>query len=80
MSMSYWIHVLLQTWCLHTLTNGLLLKSERTKKVVTVANDNKSDVLGKVMDVPELFEQLEARIDYLVLKNDMFDLLSSEEL
>lgn len=41
----------------------LALKIERIKKVVTMADGEKSSVLEKVMDFLLLFGQLEARID-----------------
>lgn len=53
----------------------LALKPEKTRKVVTVVNGEKSNVLGKVLDVRVIFEKLEARLDLVVLQNAPFDLV-----
>lgn len=53
----------------------LSLKSERTRKVVTVSNGKNLGVLGKVMDGPVLFEHLEAIINFIVLQDVPFDLV-----
>lgn len=57
------------------LVKQLAIKLERTKKVVTVSSAGESNVLGKVMNVPVLSAQLEARIDLIVLQNVPFDLM-----
>lgn len=57
------------------LAKRLSLRTEQSAKVMNVANGDNSDVLGKGVDVPVLFEGLEARIHFIVLKNVPFDLL-----
>lgn len=47
----------------------------RTKMIVTVANGMKSRVVGKVLNVPVKFEDLETHVDFVVLKHVLFDVV-----
>lgn len=49
-------------------------QAPESNKVVTVANGNRLDMVGKVLDVPVLFEQLEAKF-YFLSPNVPFDLV-----
>lgn len=59
------------------LVKCLSLRPELMNNVVTVVNGNKSDVLGKAVNVSALFEQMEATMDFVVLLHIPFDLVTS---
>lgn len=42
---------------------------------MTIANRAKSGVLGKVRGIPVSFQNIEAQLDFVVLKNVPFDLV-----
>lgn len=49
-----------------------LLHGTEPRKVVKVANVDRSDVLKKVMDVPVLFEELKSSSDFPVFQDVIF--------
>lgn len=51
------------------------LKCELPEKVITVANDSRSGAVGKVVQVPVLFEEVRAKDDFVILKDVSFDLV-----
>lgn len=57
------------------LVKSLSLRPVLTNKVVKVTNGNKSDVFGKVVNVPVLFQQMEATMDFVVPTRVPFDLV-----
>lgn len=53
----------------------LLLVPENTKRVFTVANGEKTGVLGKLNNLPVTFDDFPAHLDFVVLDNLPFDIV-----
>lgn len=55
----------------------LSLKPQETSKVVTVATGEKSKATGKLSNVPVMFDELQAEVDFIVLEDTPFDVVIS---
>lgn len=74
--MSSWILDKLQTGCYRGSLNLAPCKQSKLQRSLPWLFGEASEVLGKLIDVPELFKRLEALVVFSVLKNVPFDLVN----
>lgn len=58
------------------LVERFLLESDKTSRVVTIANGGNSGVLEKVASLPVKLEDLDVMTDFVTLPNLPFDLVA----